>query len=103
MMAAPEEVVQQNGLAEKLSAVQQYTQALQELSSHLDEAKDVPEVLIGALCLMAYFEVRFEIRLLLVARADSPDNVIVIQRQSACLYWACESRLLLPADSYAIP
>lgn len=57
MMAACEETVQQAGLNEKLSAVQQYTQALQELANHLDDARSVPKVLVGVLCLMAYFEV----------------------------------------------
>ncbi|GAB7325202.1 hypothetical protein MBLNU13_g09274t1 [Cladosporium sp. NU13] len=55
-MAAREETVQQAGLSEKLSAVQQYTQALQELANHLNDAKSVPKVLVGVLCLMAYFE-----------------------------------------------
>ena len=55
MMTYRDETVQQSGLNEKLSAVQQYTQALQELATHLDDAKLTPEVLIGVLCLMAYF------------------------------------------------
>jgi hypothetical protein len=100
MMAAPEETAQQSGLAEKLNAVRQYTQALQELSSHLDEAKDVPEVLIGVLCLMAYFEVCSEVTLLLITQHDLSDDPPVIQRQSACLCRACKGCLPLPTDSY---
>jgi hypothetical protein len=57
LMTAREDAVQQSGLNEKLSAVQQYTQALQELANHLDDAKCIPEVLVGVLCLMAYIEV----------------------------------------------
>jgi hypothetical protein len=57
LMTAREENVQQSGLNEKLSAVQQYTHALQELANHLDDAKRIPEILVGILCLMAYFEV----------------------------------------------
>jgi hypothetical protein len=78
MMAAPEEIVQQNGLTEKLNAVRQYTQALQELSSHLDGAKDAPEVLIAVLCLMAYFEVRLETTSFFATRRNLPDGISVI-------------------------
>lgn len=60
MLAAQDETVQHSGLNEKLSAVQQYTQALQELASNLHDAKRIPEVLVGVLCLMAYFEVGFQ-------------------------------------------
>jgi hypothetical protein len=102
MMAAPEETAQQSGLQEKLNAVQQYTQALQELASHLDEATDVPEVLIGVLCLMAYFEVRFQFVVSRIMRYDCPDSIPVIQRQSARLHWACEGCRPLFADPRSI-
>ena len=91
-MAARDETVQQNGLNEKLSAVQQYTQALQELANHLDDAKLVPEVVIGVLCLMAYFEVSLQVAMSRFKRRDSLDCVTVVQRQSTCLCRAFGSR-----------
>lgn len=78
MMAAREETVQQPGLSEKLSAVQQYTQALQELANHLNDAKSVPKVLVGVLCLMAYFEVSLQVAMVRITNSDSPDCVPVI-------------------------
>jgi hypothetical protein len=98
MMAAPEETSRQSGLTEKLNAVQQYTQALQELSSHLDEAKSTPEVLIGVLCLMAYFEVRCEFALFLTIQCGLSDKTSVVQWQFACLYQARKGRLPLSTD-----
>ncbi|KAK4075926.1 transcriptional regulator family: Fungal Specific TF [Trichoderma harzianum] len=47
---------QARGLDTKVIAVQGYTQALQELSSQLDEAEKQLEVLSAVLVLMAYFE-----------------------------------------------
>ncbi|UKZ72902.1 hypothetical protein TrVFT333_000539 [Trichoderma virens FT-333] len=47
---------QARGLDTKVIAVQAYTQALQELSSRLDEAEKSLEVLSAVLILMAYFE-----------------------------------------------
>lgn len=48
---------QARGLDTKVIAVQEYTQAFQELSSRLDEAEKSLEVLSAILILMAYFEV----------------------------------------------
>ncbi|RFU76781.1 hypothetical protein TARUN_5452 [Trichoderma arundinaceum] len=47
---------QNRGLDTKVIAVQAYTQALQELSSRLDEAEKSLDVLSAVLVLMAYFE-----------------------------------------------
>lgn len=41
----------------KITAVKLYTQALEELAEHLEEAKQTPALLVATLCLMAYFEV----------------------------------------------
>jgi hypothetical protein len=57
MTAAGNERDRTNGLDTKITAVQLYTQALQELEKHLEEAKQTPVLLIASLCLMAYFEV----------------------------------------------
>jgi hypothetical protein len=57
MTAAGSESDRTNGLDMKITAVQLYTQALQELAKHLDEAKQTPVLLVASLCLMAYFEV----------------------------------------------
>jgi hypothetical protein len=57
MTTADNEYDQANGLDMKITAVQLYTQALQELAEHLEEAKKTPVLLIASLCLMAYFEV----------------------------------------------
>lgn len=46
-----------NSLDMKITAVQLYTQALQELSKNLEEVKQTPVLLVASLCLMAYFEV----------------------------------------------
>ena len=46
-----------NGLDMKITAVKLYTQALEELAEHLEEAKQTPALLVATLCLMAYFEV----------------------------------------------
>lgn len=46
-----------NGLDMKITAVQLYTQALQEMANNLEEAKQTPVLLVASLCLMAYFEV----------------------------------------------
>ena len=102
MMAACEETVQQAGLNEKLSAVQQYTQALQELAHHLDDARSVPKALVGALCLMAYFEVSLRIAMVRVANPDSPDCTPDIQRQSACVCWTFEGCHLLFTEHFVI-
>ena len=104
MMAAPGVTTQQSGLNEKLNAVQQYTQALQEIASHLDEAKRTAEVLIGVLCLMAYFEVRVRVALSGTRHLalPSPDHDPVVQWHSACLSRACESRHILSADPYFV-
>ena len=58
MTVADSERDQSNGFAMKITAVQLYTQALEELAKHLAEAKQTPILLIATLCLMAYFEVR---------------------------------------------
>jgi hypothetical protein len=57
MLSANEEITQRSGLEIKIHAVQAYTQALQELSSQMDDAKKTPNLLIAVFCLMAYFEV----------------------------------------------
>jgi hypothetical protein len=46
-----------NGLDMKITAVQLYVQALEDLELHLEEAKQTPALLVATLCLMAYFEV----------------------------------------------
>lgn len=78
MMTGPEEIAEQRGLAEKLNAVQQYTQALQELAGHMDEARDLPEILIGVLCLMAYFEVSPQLTISYGPPCDLPDSISVV-------------------------
>lgn len=100
LMTAREDAVQQSGLNEKLSAVQQYAQALQELANHFHDAKCIPEVLVGVLCLMAYIEVSLRIAMFCTTNGDSPDCTPVFQRQYSCLCWAFESRYLLHADPY---
>ncbi|CAI6226093.1 unnamed protein product [Periconia digitata] len=45
-----------NGLDMKITAVQLYVQALEDLEFHLEEAKQTPTLLVATLCLMAYFE-----------------------------------------------
>lgn len=57
MLSAKEEITQTSGLDVKIHAVQAYTQALQELSSQIDEAQKTPEILVAVFCLMACFEV----------------------------------------------
>lgn len=57
MTVAESERDQTNGFDMKITAVQLYTQALEELATHLDEAKQTPILLVATLCLMAYFEV----------------------------------------------
>lgn len=57
MLSAKEEITQTSGLDIKIHAVQTYTQALQELSNQIDEAKKTPGILVAVFCLMAYFEV----------------------------------------------
>jgi len=57
MISSKEEITQTSGLDTKIHAVQTYTQALQELSNQIDEAKKTPDVLVAVFCLMAYFEV----------------------------------------------
>jgi hypothetical protein len=57
MLSAKEEITQTSGLDIKIHAVQAYTQALQELSDQIDEAKKTPGILVAVFCLMAYFEV----------------------------------------------
>ncbi|KAL6875387.1 hypothetical protein HDV57DRAFT_170612 [Trichoderma longibrachiatum] len=47
---------QARGLDAKVIAVQEYTQALQELSSHMREANKAPGTLSAVMVLMAYFE-----------------------------------------------
>ena len=78
MMTDPEDITEQRGLAEKLNAVQQYTQALQELAGHMDEARDLPEILIGVLCLMAYFEVSSHLTISCGPPCDLPDSNSVV-------------------------
>ncbi|KAJ5611036.1 hypothetical protein N7510_007755 [Penicillium lagena] len=56
MMSISEDIYRKSGLDTKITAIQVYTQALQELSNQLDEAKKTPRLLIGVLCLMAYIE-----------------------------------------------
>jgi hypothetical protein len=53
MLSANEEITQRSGLEIKIHAVQAYTQALQELSSQMDDAKKTPTLLIAVFCLMA--------------------------------------------------
>lgn len=57
MTIADDECGRANGLDMKITAVQLYTQSLQELAKHLEEAKRNPVLLVASLCLMAYFEV----------------------------------------------
>lgn len=57
MLSANEGITQTSGLDVKIHAVQAYTQALQELSSQIDEAIKTPDILVAVFCLMAYFEV----------------------------------------------
>jgi hypothetical protein len=57
MTVADNERDRSNGLDIKITAVQLYTQALEELSKRLEEAKQTPVLLVANLCLMAYFEV----------------------------------------------
>lgn len=57
MTTSDNERDQANGLDMKITAVQLYTQALQELAKHLEESKQTPVLLVAVLCLMAYFEV----------------------------------------------
>lgn len=47
------------GLDMKITAVQLYIQALKDIESHLEEAKETPVLLVASLCLMAYFEVGY--------------------------------------------
>ncbi|EUC41081.1 hypothetical protein COCMIDRAFT_107123 [Bipolaris oryzae ATCC 44560] len=56
MTAATSDCDKANGLDMKITAVQLYTQALEELAKHLEEAKQKPSLLVATLCLMAYFE-----------------------------------------------
>jgi hypothetical protein len=57
MAIADSECDRANGLDMKITAVQLYTEALQELAKHLEETKQTPVLLVASLCLMAYFEV----------------------------------------------
>jgi hypothetical protein len=57
MTVANNDSDQANGLDMKITAVQLYTQALEELAKHLEESKQTPSLLVATLCLMAYFEV----------------------------------------------
>lgn len=57
MTMADRECDRINGLDMKITAVQLYTQALQELAKNMEEAKQTPILLVASLCLMAYFEV----------------------------------------------
>lgn len=57
MMSMPEEIDQKGGTDLRVTTIQVYTQALQELSIQLNEAKKTPRLLVAVLCLMAYFEV----------------------------------------------
>jgi hypothetical protein len=57
MTVANNDSDQANGLDMKITAVQLYTQALEELAKHLEEAKQTPSLLVATLCLMAYLEV----------------------------------------------
>jgi len=57
MVVANSDCDRSNGLDMKITAVQFYTQALEELAKRLEEAKQTPLLLVASLCLMAYFEV----------------------------------------------
>jgi hypothetical protein len=57
MTASCDERDKANGLDMKITAVQLYIQALEDLEHHLEEAKQTPALLVATLCLMAYFEV----------------------------------------------
>lgn len=57
MLSSKDEITQTSGLDVKIHAVQAYTQALQALSSQIDEAKKTPDILVALFCLMAYLEV----------------------------------------------
>lgn len=57
MAVANSDCDRSNGLDMKITAVQFYTQALEELAKRLEEAKQTPLLLVASLCLMAYFEV----------------------------------------------
>ena len=46
------------GLDSKVMAVQWYIKALQSLSENLEDARKYPDIMVGVLLLLAYFEVR---------------------------------------------
>lgn len=96
---------QARGLDTKVIAVQGYTQALQELSSQLDEAEKQLEVLSAVLVLMAYFEV-CKMVLELKARPERASRstylirgfnnmTIVLCKQHPCGIQPCLHRQLL--------
>lgn len=57
MGASLHECDEATGLDMKITAVQLYIKALEDLEHHLEEAKQTPTLLVATLCLMAYFEV----------------------------------------------
>jgi hypothetical protein len=78
-----------SGLDIKITAVQIYTQALQELASHIEEVKATPRLLVGVLCLMAYFEAsRFIDKSLTLSELQLTSRT-VIQRKHTGLYGPC--------------
>lgn len=58
LTASPDERDQANGLDMKITAVQFYTQALDDLANQLEEAKKTPVQLVAALCCTSLFGVK---------------------------------------------
>jgi hypothetical protein len=86
MASVPQEIDQKSGLDIKITAVQIYTQALQELSNDLDRAKKTPKMLVAVLSLMAYFEVSSAT---VISQTGTTNVASVIQWQYSCLYGPC--------------
>jgi len=57
LMSSPNDIDQEGGIDNKVTAVQAYTKALQGLSAHLEENGGSPELFVGALLLLTWFEV----------------------------------------------
>lgn len=89
-----------NGLDIKITAVQTYIQALQELSKYLEEARRTPKVLVAVLCLMAYFEVKRAI--FLSCRIPLMNGLLGFQWKHSRLHWTRPICKLLLYDPYII-
>lgn len=57
MMSSMNEIDREGGVDNKVTAVQAYTKTLQGLSAHLDDAGRSPELFVGTLLLLTWFEV----------------------------------------------